>query len=205
MTPEANKNDTKDLKRLLARQQVITIGVVIALILLAFSLMRHQPKIILEPPTRTKTMTVQGDRVDSEYMIEMGQYVAHMMLDVTPKVIDARQDEVLKWVHPTTYGDLQMTVAAKRLKEANSTTFFWPTQVAPDPDNLRVALIGTLETYVNGTRQPPDKTQSWLLELNSTGGHMTIKDWKETPLDDPLLGKPAPAQRTTTGAKNAQN
>lgn len=207
MNPQTNLQDSKELKRLLARQQVITCGTVVALILLAFSLMRHQPQVILEPPTRTKTMTVQGDTVDSQYMIEIGQYVAHMMLDATPKVIDARQEEVLKWVHPKTFGTLQnrMAVAAKRLKESNSTTIFWPQQVAPDPDNLRIALIGTLETYVNGTRQPPDKTQAWLLELDSTGGRMTIKDWKETPLDDPLLAKATPTEATPTGAKNAQH
>ena len=204
MTPELNRNDTQDLKRLLARQQFINFGLVAILLLLALTLLRHQPKIILEPPTRSSTITVQGNRVDENYLIEMGNYVAHMMLDVTPATIERRNDEVLKWVHPSTYGDLQnrMTVAAKRVKASNATTMFWPTQVSPDPDNMRVALIGTLETYVNGTRVLPDRMQSWMLQFETKSGRALIKEWKETPLDDPLMVKAAAL--VTTGVKNAQ-
>ena len=168
MTPELSRNDNRDLKRLLLRQQAITFSLVGALLLLSLMLLRHQPQVILEPPTRVSTFTVQGDRVDQNYLTEMAQYVAHMMLDVTPATIERRNDEVLKWVHPATFGAMQnrMTVAAKRLKDANATTIFWPSQVAPDPDKLRVAVIGSLETYVNGTRVQADKTQSWLLSLS---------------------------------------
>ena len=61
--------------------------------------------------------------------------------------------------------------------------------MAPDPDHLRVAVIGTLETYINGSRVQPDRTQSWLLQFESKGGRMLIKEWKETPLDDPMMVK----------------
>ena len=206
MTPELSRNDNRELKRLLLRQQAITFSLVGALLLLSLMLLRHQPQVILEPPTRVSTLTVQGDRVDQNYLTEMAQYVAHMMLDVTPATIERRNDEVLKWVHPATFGLIQnrMTVAAKRLKDANATTIFWPSQVAPDPDKLRVAVIGTLETYVNGTRVQADKTQSWLLQFESKGGRMLIKDWKETPLDDPMLVKTVAAQVAGVGDKYAR-
>jgi conjugal transfer pilus assembly protein TraE len=205
MNPELSRNDNRDLKQLLLRQQAITFGLLGALVLLSLMLLRHQPKVILEPPTRVSTFTVQGDRVDENYLIEMAQYVAHMMLDVTPATIERRNDEVLKWVHPATFGAMQnrMAVAAKRLKEANATTIFWPTQVAPDPEHLRVAVIGSLETYVNGTRVQADRTQSWLLQFESKGGRMLIKDWKATPLDDPLLAKVVASQLENAGARDA--
>ena len=44
-----------------------------------------------------------------------------------------------------------------------------------------------------------------MLQFESKGGRMLIKDWKETPLDDPLLVKVLATQITKTGAKNAQN
>lgn len=206
MTPELSRNDNRDLKRLLLRQQAITFSLVGALLLLSLMLLRHQPQVILEPPTRVSTFTVQGDRVDQNYLTEMAQYVAHMMLDVTPATIERRNDEVLKWVHPATFGAMQnrMTVAAKRLKDANATTIFWPSQVAPDPDKLRVAVIGSLETYVNGTRVQADKTQSWLLQFESKGGRMLIKDWKETPLDDPMLVKTVATQVAGAGDKHGR-
>lgn len=206
MNPDLSRNDNRELKRLLLRQQTITFSLVGALLLLSLMLLRHQPQVILEPPTRVSTITVQGDRVDQNYLTEMAQYVAHMMLDVTPATIERRNDEVLKWVHPATFGAMQnrMTVAAKRLKDANATTIFWPSQVAPDPDKLRVAVIGTLETYVNGMRVQADKTQSWLLQFESKGGRMLIKDWKETPLDDPMLVKTVATQLAGAGDKHAR-
>ena len=205
MNPELSRNDNRDLKRLLARQQFISGGLIAAVLLLSLTLLHHQPKVILEPPTRASTITVQGDRVDDSYLIEMAQYVAHMMLDVTPATIEQRNAEILRWVHPAAFGALQnrMTVASKRLKESNATTIFWPTQVAPDPDNLRVAVIGALETYVNGTRVQADKTQSWLLQFESKGGRMLIKDWKQTPLDDPTLVKTVATQAAAAGGRNA--
>jgi conjugal transfer pilus assembly protein TraE len=201
MNPELSRNDNRDLKQLLLRQQAITFGLLAVLVLLSLTLLRHQPQVILEPPTRASTFTVQGDRVDQNYLIEMAEYVAHMMLDVTPATIERRNDEVLKWVHPSTFGAMQnrMAVAAKRLKEANATTIFWPTQVAPDPDHLRVAVIGSLETYINGTRVQADRTQSWLLQFESKGGRMLIKDWKQTPLDDPMLAKAMASSLATSG------
>jgi conjugal transfer pilus assembly protein TraE len=204
MNPELNRNDTRDLKRLLLRQQVMSFALVGVCLLLGLTLLRHQPKIILEPPNRATTLTVQGNRVDENYLIEMANYVAHMMLDVTPTTIERRNDEILKWVHPATFGDLQnrMTVAAKRLKSTNATTMFWPTQVAPDPDNMRVAVIGMLETYVNGSRVQPDRMQSWLLQFETKSGRTLIKEWKETPLDDPMMVKAA--QLMNAGAKNGQ-
>lgn len=206
MNPDLSRNDNRELKRLLLRQQAITFSLVGALLLLSLMLLRHQPQVILEPPTRVSTITVQGDRVDQNYLTEMAQYVAHMMLDVTPATIERRNDEVLKWVHPATFGAMQnrMTVAAKRLKDANATTIFWPSQVAPDPDKLRVAVIGILETYVNGMRVQADKTQSWLLQFESKGGRMLIKDWKETPLDDPMLVKTVATQLAGSGDKHAR-
>ena len=206
MNPEINRNDNRDLLKVLARQQLIGIGGIAVMLMMGIKLLRDEPKVILEPPTRVSTISVQGNRVDENYLTEMAQYVAHMMLDVTPATIERRNDEVLKWVHPASYGELQnrMTVASKRLKESNATTIFWATQVAPDPDHLRVAVIGTLETYVNGSRVQPDRTQSWLLQFESKGGRMLIKEWKETPLDDPMMVKAVATQLATSGAKNAR-
>ncbi len=192
MNPQTNLNDTRDLKRLLTRQQFISGGLLLVVVIMAIGMARHTPKIILEPPTRASSISMQGDHVDANYLTEMGQYVANIMLSVTPANIETRQAEMLKWVHPTTFGAMQnrMTIAAKKVKESNATTMFWPTQVAPDPDNLRVSVIGSLETYVNGSHIAPDKLQSWMLQFESKGGRLLIKEWRETPLDDPLMLKP---------------
>lgn len=202
MTPERHHSDLTELRRLLRRQQLISLGVTVAVILLAFGLLTRRTTTILEPPSRAQAVAVTGDRVDAAWLIEMGTYIAHLMLDATPRSIEWQQTQILKWVHPTTYGELQqrMAVAARRLVEANATTVFWPQQVAPDPDRQRVLLLGHLDTYVNGQLvQGSGRTVAYQAVFESKGGRTLLKDWLETPTDDPWLAKALDA-KTPAGA-----
>lgn len=197
MTPDRHRADLSELKGSLRRQQLITMAVSTLALLLAFAVLNKRTTTILEPPIRTKTVSIDGDRVDSAWLTEMGTYIAHLMLDATPRSIEWQQAEILKWVHPSTYGDLQqrMAVAAKRLTEANATTVFWPQQVAPDPDRMRVLLIGRVDTYVNGQAVAGSgRTVAYQASFESRGGRMLLKDWVEAPTDDPWLEKALEAQ-----------
>jgi conjugal transfer pilus assembly protein TraE len=206
MTPERHRNDLTELRSLLRRQQTISIGLAVVALLLAFGVLTKRTTTILEPPSRAQAIAVTGDRVDSAWLIEMGTYIAHLMLDSTPRSIEWQQAQILKWVHPTTYGELQerMAVAAKRLVEANATTTFWPQQVAPDPDRQRVLLLGHLDTYVNGQLvHGAGRTVAYQASFESKGGRMLLKDWMETPTDDPWLAK-ALDEKTKADATKAK-
>jgi type IV conjugative transfer system protein TraE len=204
MTPERHLADLSELRGLLRRQQFISLTMGAALILLAFGVLGKRTTTILEPPTRAQAIAITGDRVDSAWLIEMGTYIAHLMLDATPRSIDWQQQQILKWVHPSTYGELQqrMAVAAKRLVEANATTTFWPQQVAPDPDRQRVLLLGHVDTYVNGQLvNGAGRTVAYQASFESKGGRMLLKDWQETPPDDPWLAKALDEQAKADAAK----
>jgi type IV conjugative transfer system protein TraE len=192
MTPERHIHDLTELRGLLRRQQMISLGITAAVILLAFGMLTKRTTTILEPPSRAQAIAITGDRVDSAWLIEMGTYIAHLMLDATPRSIEWQQAQILKWVHPSTYGELEarMAVAAKRLVEANATTVFWPQQVAPDPDRQRVLLLGHIDTYVNGQLvHGSGRTVAYQASFESKGGRMLLKDWLEAPTDDPWLAK----------------
>jgi len=190
MTPQKHLADTRDMRQLLVRQQLLSAALAVLCLLLAFAVLTKRTTTILEPPTRAKTVTVVGDRVDGAWLEEMGLWVAHLMLDATPMSIGWQQEQILKWVHPATYGELQqrMTVQAKRMAESNASTIFWPSQVAPDPDGQRVLVMGQLETYVNASKVAGhDRTVAYQIAFESKGGRALIKDWKEVPPDDPWL------------------
>lgn len=192
MTPERHHADLAELRTSLRRQQALSIALGLAVLLLVFAVLGKRTTVILEPPSRAKAVAITGDRVDGAWLEEMGTYIAHLMLDATPRSIEWQQAEILKWVHPSTYGDLQarMTVAAKRLTEANATTVFWPQQVAPDPDRQRVLLLGHVDTFVNGQAVAGSgRTVAYQASFESKGGRMLLKDWIETPTDDPWLAK----------------
>ncbi|CAD5366877.1 IncF plasmid conjugative transfer pilus assembly protein TraE [Rubrivivax sp. A210] len=187
MNPQRQLTDIQSLASALKRQQAITIVLGLLAILLTIGSLSRQSTVVLEPPTRTKTIAITGDRVDGAWLEEMGAWVAHMILDASPHSIGWQQDQVLRWTHPAAHGQLQqeMAVQAKRLIDANASTVFWLQQLAPDLDRQRVALVGQLDTYVNGVKvQGSSRTVSYLLQFEARGGRMLVKEWKEVPGDD---------------------
>lgn len=192
MDPKRHLSDIQSLSTALRLQQWLTLGLACAILLLIFVALGKTQTVVLEPPTRAKAIGMTGDRVDSAWLEEMGSWIAHMMLDASPLSIEKQQAQVLHWTHPIRYGSLQqqMAIAAQRLRESNASTMFWLEQVAPDPDRQRVALIGQLETYVNGVRvNGASKAVSYIAEFESKGGRVLLRDWKETPIDDIWLAK----------------
>jgi len=187
MSPDRHLSEISSLVAVLKRQQLLSLAALLLCALLAVVAVRKQTTVILEPPQRSKSIAVVGDRVDAAWLEEMGAWVAHMMLDASPHSIAWQQEQLLKWVHPASHGLLQqdMAVQARRLTDTNAATVFWLQQVAPDPERTRVALVGQLDTYVNGIKVPgSSRTQSYLVQFESKGGRMLIKEWREVPGDD---------------------
>lgn len=187
MDPKRHANDIQGLSAALRRQQLVSAGLVLLTLLLSIVALGKETTTILEPPSRTKSIAVTGDRVDGAWLEEMGAWIAHMMLDASPHSITWQQEQILRWTHPSAHGQLQqeMAVQARRLKEANASTIFWLQQVAPDTRNQRVAVIGQLDTYVNGIRvQGASRNASYLVSFESKGGRMLLKEWREVPGDD---------------------
>lgn len=192
MNPDRALSDLTAAIGAVKRQQYMTMAAVGVSLVLAMAVLFHKDRVTLEPPVRTHTLTFNGDKVDASWLIEMGGYVGHLMLDVSPHSVDYQQEEVLRITHPALHGKLQqdMAVQAKRLKEANASTIFWLEQVAPDADCNRVALVGRLETYVNGQLvQGSSRTTSYLAGFQSQYGRNLLARWKEVPNDDIWLTK----------------
>lgn len=204
MNPDRHLGDIQSLTAALKRQQMLTalaalLGLVLAVVAVA---KRHT--VILEPPVRTKQIAVVGDKVDGAWLEEMGPWIAHMMLDASPMSIAWQHEQILRWAHPTTHGQLQqdMAVQAKRLREANAATIFWLQQTAPDPERQRIVMAGYLETYVNGIRvSGSTRNVGYLAQFESKGGRMLLKEWKEVPTDDIWQAR---AQEAAAKAREAE-
>lgn len=192
MQPGRHLSDIQSLAAALRRQQLLGLAMAVAIILLIGLSLSKSHTVVLEPPTRAKTISMTGDRVDGAWLEEMGGWVAHMMLDASPVSIAQQHEQVLKWTHPARHGQLQqeMAVAARRLADANASTVFWLQQVAPDPQRQRVAMLGQLDTYVNGVKVlGSSKTVSYLAQFESRGGRVLLREWKQTPTDDIWLAR----------------
>jgi len=117
MNPTRQLTDIQSVATALRRQQGITFTLVVLSLLLTINALTKQTTVILEPPSRSKTIAVVGEKVDGAWLEEMGAWVAHMILDASPHSIGWQQEQLLKWVHPSTHGQMQqeMAVQAKRL------------------------------------------------------------------------------------------
>lgn len=187
MSPDKHLGDIVELRGALKRQQMLTGLLGVLALALVFAVLSKRTTIILEPPTRTKSIAVEGDRVDAAWLEEMGTWVAHMMLDASPASVAWQQEQILRWTHPGTHAALQqrMAVQAQRLRDANASTVFWPQQVSADPANNRVVVIGQLQTLVNGARlDNAERTAAYMAEFESQGGRMLLKNWQQVATDD---------------------
>ncbi len=192
MNPDRHLTDIQALTQSLRLQQVLSATLGLLGILLTVVTLAKQTTVILEPPTRAKTIAVVGDKVDGAWLEEMGAWVAHMALDASPHSIQWQQDQLLRWTHPATHGQLQqaMAVQAKRLVDTNASTVFWLQQVAPDAERQRVALLGQLDTYVNGVRvDGASRNVAYMAQFESQGGRLLLKEWREVPGDDIWLAR----------------
>jgi conjugal transfer pilus assembly protein TraE len=189
MNPIKHRDDLNDVKASRRRLEIALIVLGAALMMALLLVVRKERTVVLEPPSRAKAIAVIGDRVDAAWLEEMGSWVAWSLLSASPKSIDWQQAQVLRWTHPATHGALEerMTVAAKRLVDANASTVFWPLQVAADADRQRVLVLGTLETFVNAAKVGGDRRVAYMAQFENQGGRMLLREWQEVPLDDPWL------------------
>jgi len=76
----------------LAAGQVIALAVILNLL--------GSVRTLVVPPSINKSFWVERDKVSSEYLEQMGSFIAWLVLDVTPASIDWKKDILLGYVEP---------------------------------------------------------------------------------------------------------
>lgn len=135
---------------------------------------------VVVPPSINKSFWVSRDKASSEYLEQMGSFVAWLILDVTPTSIDWKKDILLGYVEPEQHGELKtrQELEAARLKRINASTFFMPQQLVPSEDAQSVIVRGRLRTLVNGL-QTADDQKAYQVEFSYGGGRVHLKTFKE--------------------------
>jgi conjugal transfer pilus assembly protein TraE len=205
MNAQTASRDVIDLRSSIRFQRVI-IGVlafVVAVLAAGLHKSIGNERIVITPPTINKTFWVQRDAVSASYLYEMGDYAAGLMLNITPSNIDYKKEAVLAHTSPSFHGVLKtrMELEADRIRRDNATLVFWPKTVTPDEKTMRVALFGSLHTYVND-RKVTDKEVSYLASFVFRGGQVVLDNFEPTPIDDPFRLKPVNAVNAKTASEN---
>lgn len=177
-------NDIRDMRRR-NRGLALTIGALIVGHLLALAVVLHLlagAKTVIVPPSINKSFWVSRDKASSEYLEQMGSFVAWLVLDVTPSSIDWKKDMLLGYVEPAAQGELRIRqeLEATRLKRISASTYFSPQQLVPNEESQSVLVHGRLRTLVNNLETAND-LRSYLVEFTYGGGRMHLKAFKEVP------------------------
>ena len=137
---------------------------------------------VIVPPSINKSFWVSRDKASSEYLEQMGSFMAWLVLDVTASSIDWKRDMLLGYVEPAAQGELRIRqeLEATRLKRINASTYFSPQQLVPSEEDQSVLVHGRLRTLVNNLETAND-LKSYLVEFAYGGGRMHLKAFKEVP------------------------
>jgi conjugal transfer pilus assembly protein TraE len=176
-----------DLRELRGRNRSLSIAVttlavghVIGLVVILNLL--GSVRTLVVPPSMNKSFWVERDKASSEYLEQMGSFIAWLILDVTPASIDWKKDVLLGYITPDQHGAMKtrQELEASRLKRINASTAFMPQQLVPSEDAQTVVVRGRLRTLVNG-QETANEVKAYLVEFSYAGGRMHVKTFKEVP------------------------
>ncbi len=118
----------------------------------------REEKIILVP-TLDSRVTLSNRGVSAEYLEQVTRDVTALMLNRTPHSMPWFQDQLLRIVHPASYGDIksQFVKMADEARKTDISTVFFPVEMTTDPHSLTSEVIGELHVYVGKTRVSKDR------------------------------------------------
>ena len=179
----------RDLKDLARRNRWLGATVAALTLCLALSLgvvwsLIGSERTVIVPPGLNKSFWVTSSKASSEYLEQMGSFVAWLILDVSPATIDWKKDALLSYVDPEVYGVMKtrQDLEAERIKRLSASTYFLPQQIVPSEDTQSVVVRGRLRTQINGQETNSD-LKAYLVHFHYAGGRIHLQTFKEIPDD----------------------
>lgn len=172
----------------------------IVLALVVFS-MNGKERTVVTPATLSKSFWVDDEQVSKEYLEQMGVFLAQLELSVTPNTYKYQTETLLKYVHPSAYGALQVELAAngEKLARDNSSTWFTPRLTQVDSSGKRLAITGDFVTFISD-KQVSKLPKTYLLEFVYTNAKLYLKTFTEANENDPFNLNPATPKTAAVGA-----
>lgn len=172
-----------------ARWRLTAFGLLAANILLAMTIAGTDTteKTVIVPPTIERPFWVKGAETSPEYLEEMSRYLSTLVLNVTPKSVDANIDVFLRYVAPEIHGDIRsrMAVQAGRLKRDDISTAFYPVGYQTRTGKRQVVVTGDFMTAV-GKQVVSSVRRSWRFDYVYTGGRLWVSEFVEVDSEHPF-------------------
>lgn len=187
------KNLAGDIEARFAIRKVILYGFAGSLVLnvlLAAKLLVTEYSYRIEvkvPPSISKSFWLDERSLSPEYIESMGWYVLQLAVNASPIGAERQVRELLKFVAPSSYGELEKTLLANaaRLRENNASTTFFPTEISVNQADNSVAFRGLLSTWI-GDKRTSQTSKAFVVRFGYAGGRVFLRELKESEARDPL-------------------
>lgn len=116
---------------------------------------REQTITLEMPGTLSGNAWVSTHAISPAYLTDMGFFLAELALNVSPTSAEHQLKLLSHYSAPEYAGALEQAYqqGAQRLRSENASTVFWPATYVLDPTGApRIAINGTLATYVGDKR-----------------------------------------------------
>lgn len=144
-------------------------------------------RVLVVPPTLNKTFWVEGERVSSAYLEQMGGFLAWLVLDISPGSVDWKKEVLLSYVEPDQFEALrtQQDLQADRLKRLNASTSLEVQEMVGNEDEQSLVLRGRLSLRINGVITSTEP-RAYRLEFSHRAGRIHLKTFREVPYAIPV-------------------
>ncbi len=107
-------------------------------------------KTIIKPIGSSKEFWVQGDKVDPQYLEEMGIFFIELYTNYHPDNVDGRFDLILKHINPRSHGVLKAIFVKDiiRIKKSKLASVFFPTEI--NIKKNQIIFTGILQNIIAG-------------------------------------------------------
>lgn len=171
--------------KLTQRQNILSIMLVVSLVVnLVLSIGIGQligtERIVLLWPGVDQDVWIGHKKASASYLKEISEYLLLTTLNVTPKSVLSRQDALMKYIHPSGYGEVksQLNEEAEIIQKKNITKMFTPIMFEVDDQSLTVKVIGELTTWVSKEKISQEK-KNYLMRYKMNVGKLQLIEFKE--------------------------
>ena len=139
--------------RIITLTAVLIAGLSFAGLVTSF-MFRPQPLTILLPHHISAPYQMSYSSANRTYLSDIGAHLAALFLNINPETSGWRETEILKWVHPEQFGEVQSELRNEttRISEQRIISHFSIRSVTSDNTALQSAIDGILTRWT-GSRQ----------------------------------------------------
>ena len=173
---------------------VVIATLLLANVALALRLATEQREQTIElqlPGALTQSAWVSSRAMSPEYLVDTGFFIAELALNVSPASAEHQLKLLKHYAAPEYAGALEQAYVqgAQRLRDENASTAFWPATYVVDPTGeARVAISGTLATYV-GDKRISEAPKTYRIALRWARWRAALVEFAEVDAKQPFAAE----------------